>query len=130
MANGFYKDCKTARKMAKRVASEQCISTTQVFRPSVSTIDGHEFIDLQFRVFRHFKISDIISGLLALKQPGVVIHSSLDTFSMGSFTINCKRESRRISYMLVDSDKMDQIFVITRLEISRILVISFLYHYI
>jgi hypothetical protein len=28
MANGFYKDCKTAPKLAIRVASEQRISTT------------------------------------------------------------------------------------------------------
>ena len=46
MANGFYKDCKTAPKLAIRVASEQRISTTKVFCPSVFSIDGHEFTDL------------------------------------------------------------------------------------
>ncbi len=35
MANGFYKDYKTAPKLAIRVASEQRISTTKVFCPSV-----------------------------------------------------------------------------------------------
>ena len=60
MANGFYKDCKTAPKLAIRVASEQCISTTKVLCPSVLTIDRHEFIDLQFIVLPHFKCSDII----------------------------------------------------------------------
>ena len=40
MANVFYKDCKTAPKLAIRVASEQRISTTKVFCPSVFTIDG------------------------------------------------------------------------------------------
>ena len=60
MANGFYKDCKTAPKLATRGASEQRISTTKVFCPSVFTIDGHEFTALQFRVLPHFKSSDII----------------------------------------------------------------------
>jgi hypothetical protein len=55
MANGFYKDCKTAPLLAIRVASEQRISTTKVFCPSVFTIDGHEFADLQFRVLPHFE---------------------------------------------------------------------------
>jgi hypothetical protein len=68
VANGFYKDCKTAPKLTIRVASEQRISTTNVFCPSVFTIDGHEFTDLQFRVLPHFKSSDIILGLPALKQ--------------------------------------------------------------
>ncbi len=112
MANGFYKDCKTAPKLALRVASEQRISTTKIFCPLVFTIDGHEFTDLQFRVLPHFKSSGIILGLPALKQWNVgIIHHSLNTFTMGDFTINCNRESRRISCMIVDSDKMEQIFV-------------------
>ena len=48
MANGFYTDCNAAIKLAIRVASEQSISTTKVFRTLVFTIDGHEFTDLQF----------------------------------------------------------------------------------
>jgi len=67
MANGFYKDCKTAPKMAIRVANVHRISTTKVFCTLVFTIDGHELIDLQFRVLPHFKSSDIILGLSALK---------------------------------------------------------------
>jgi hypothetical protein len=39
MANGFYKYCKTAPKLA----CEQRMSTTKVFCPLVFTIDGHEF---------------------------------------------------------------------------------------
>jgi len=54
MANGFYKDYKTAPKLAMRVAREQRIYTTKVFCPSVFTIDGHEFTDLQFRFLPHF----------------------------------------------------------------------------
>jgi len=45
-----------------------------------------------------------------LRQFGVVIYPSLNTLTMGDFTINCNRESRRISYMLVDFDKIDQKF--------------------
>ena len=67
VANGFYKDCKHAPKLTIRVASEQRISTTKVFCPSVFTIDGHEFNDLRFRVLPHFKRSDIILGLPASK---------------------------------------------------------------
>jgi len=74
VANSFYKDCKTAPKLVIRVASEQRISTTKMFCPSVFTIDGHEFTDLQFRVLSHFKSSDIILGLPALKQLNVLIH--------------------------------------------------------
>ena len=111
MANGFYKDCKTAPKLAMRVASEQPISTTKVFCPSVFTIDVHEFTDLQFIVLHHFKSSDITLGLPALKQLNVVVHPSLNIFTMRDFTINYNRESRRISCMIVDSDKMNQITV-------------------
>ena len=41
----------------------------------------------------------------------MIIHPSLNPFTMGDFTINCNRESRRICCMIVDSDKMDQIIV-------------------
>ena len=57
--NGFYKDSKTVPKLSIRVASEQRISTTKMFCPTVFTIDGHEFTDLQFIVLSHFKGSDI-----------------------------------------------------------------------
>ena len=50
-------------------------------------------------------------GLPALKQSILVIHPSLNIFTMGDLMINCNRESRRISCMIVDSDKMDQIIV-------------------
>jgi len=111
IANGFYKDCKTASKLAIRVASEQRIYTTKVLCPSVFTIYGHEFIDLQFRVLPHFKSSDIILGLPASKLLNVVIHPSLNTLTIRDFTINCNLESRRISCMIVESNKMDQICV-------------------
>jgi hypothetical protein len=113
MANGFYKYCKTVSpKLATRVASEQCISTNKMFCPSVFTIDVHDFNDLQFRVLPHYnKSPDIILGLPALKQLNVVIHPSLNTFTTGYFTINCNRELRRISCMIVDFDKMDQMIV-------------------
>ena len=75
------------------------------------SITGHEFTDLQFRVLPHFKSSDIILRLTTLKQLDVVIYSSLNAFTMGDFTINCNRESYRISCMIVDYDRMDQIVV-------------------
>ena len=110
IANGFDKDCKTASKLAIRVASEQRVSTTKVLCPSVLTIDGHDFSDLQLRVLPHFKSSDIILGLSTLNQLNVVIHPRyLNAFTMGDFTINYNRESRRVSCMIVDSHKMDQI---------------------
>ena len=111
LAKCFYKDCKTVPKLAIRVASEQRISTIKVFCPSVFTIVEHEFTDLQSRVLPRFKSSDTILGLLALKQLNVVIHPSLNTFTMGGFTINCNCESRRISCIIVGSNKMDQIIV-------------------
>ena len=105
IAYGSYKDFQTAPILAIRVASEHRISTTQVFLPSVFTIDGHDFNNLQFRVLSHLKSSDIILGFPALKQLNVVIHPSLNTFTMGDFTINYDRESsHRISCMIVDSD--------------------------
>ena len=60
VTNGFYTDCKTVLKLSIRVASEHRISTTKLFCPTMFTIDGHDFIDLQFRVLPHFKGSDII----------------------------------------------------------------------
>ena len=66
MTCGFYKDYKTASKLSIQVASEQRISTTKVFCPTVFTINGHEFADLQFRVLPDFKDSNIILGLPTL----------------------------------------------------------------
>jgi hypothetical protein len=87
------------------VATEQRISTSKVFCPSVFTLDGHELTNLQYRVLSHFKSSDIIFRLPALKKLDVVIHPSLNAFTMGDFTIHCKYESRTLSCMIVDSDK-------------------------
>ena len=110
-AYGFYKDCKTPPSLAITRASEQRISTTKVYCPCVFAIDGHEFTDLQFRVLPKSKSSNIILGLPALKQLGEVIHLRLNIFTMRDFTKNCNCESRRISCMIVDSDKMNQIIV-------------------
>jgi hypothetical protein len=55
MANSFYKKCRTAPKLAIRMASDQRIFTTQVFFPSIFTIDRHEFTDLQFRALPQLK---------------------------------------------------------------------------
>jgi hypothetical protein len=63
VTNGFYTDCKTVPKIFIRVASEQRISTTKLLCPTMFTIDGHDFTDLQFRVFPRFKGSNIILGL-------------------------------------------------------------------
>ena len=41
----------------------------------------------------------------------MIIHPGLNTFTMGDFAMNCDRESRRISCMIVDYDKIDQIVV-------------------
>ena len=51
MANGFYKDCKPAPKLAIRVASKQRISTTKVFCPLYFTIYGHEFTNYNLELF-------------------------------------------------------------------------------
>ena len=51
------------------------------------TIDGHEFTDLKFRVLPHFKGSDIILGLPALKKLEVAIHPNLNSFTMGYYTV-------------------------------------------
>ena len=37
--------------------------------------------------------------------------ASINSYSMGSFTINCNRETCKFSRMIVDSDKSDQIIV-------------------
>ncbi len=44
-----------------------------------------------------------------MKRLNVVIHPSLNSFTLGDFTIQCDRESRRISCLIVDTDKMNQI---------------------
>ncbi len=111
VTNGFYKDCKTVPKISIRVASEQRISTTKPFCPTVFTIDGHDFTDLQFRVLPHFKGSDIILGLPALKKLEVAIHPSLNYFMMRDYTVQCNCESRKISCLFVATDKMNQIIV-------------------
>ena len=88
VTNGFYKDCKTdvVPKLSIRVASEQRISATKVFCPTVFTIDVHEFTDLELRVLIHFKGSDIKLGLPALKKLEVAIHTNLNSFTMGDYT--------------------------------------------
>ncbi len=87
VTNGFYKGCKTVSKLSIRVASEQRISTTKLFCPTVFTIDGHDFTDLQFRVLPHFKGSDIILGLPALKKLEATIDPNLNSFTMGDYTV-------------------------------------------
>ena len=74
------------------MASEHRISTTKLFCPTVFTIDGHKFTDLQFRVLPHFKGSDIILGLPSLKKLEVAKHLNLNSFTMGDYTIQCNRE--------------------------------------
>ncbi len=51
LANGFYKDCKTAPKLSIRVANEQQISATKVFCPTAFTIGGHEFTDFSLESY-------------------------------------------------------------------------------
>ena len=68
MANGFYEDCKTDSKLVIQVASKHRISTTKVFCSPFFSINGHEVIDLKFRVLPHYKSSDIILGLPAIKE--------------------------------------------------------------
>ena len=110
MTNGFYKDCKIVPKVFIRVASEQRLSTTKLFIPTVFTIDGHDdFVDLQLRVLPHFKGSDVILGLPAPKKLEEAIHPNLNSDTMGDFIVQCNRESRRISCLIVDTDKMNQI---------------------
>ena len=111
MTNGFYKDCKTVPKLFILVASEQRISTTKLFCPTMFTIDEHDFTDLQFRVLPHFEESDIILGLPALKKLEVAIHPNLNFLTMGDYILQCNRESCRISCLIVDTDKMNQIIV-------------------
>ena len=56
----------------------------------------------------------------------MVINPSLDTFTMGEFTISCNRELRRFTCMIVDSDKMDQIiqcYVITQMFVNTLVII-------
>ena len=48
-------------------------------------------------------------GLPALKKLEVAIHPNLNYFTMGDYTVQCNRESRRISCLSVDTDKMNQI---------------------
>jgi hypothetical protein len=98
-------------RLSIRVASEHRISTTKLFCPTMFTIDGHDFTNLQFRVLPHFKGSNIILGLPALKKLEVAIHPILNSFTMGNYTIHCNRESRRIFCLIVDTDKMNQIIV-------------------
>ena len=111
MANGFYKDCKNVPKLSIGVASEQHVFVILMFCPSLFTIDRHEFTDLQFRVLPHFKSSDIILGLTALKKMDVVVHPSLNAFTMEDFTIHCNRELSRIFCTIIESGKMIKIIV-------------------
>ena len=98
-------------KLFIRMASEQRISTTKLFCPKVFTIDGHDFTDLHVRVLPHFKGSDIILRLPALKKLEVAIHPSLNSFTMGNYTVHCNHELCKISCLIVDTDKMNQIIV-------------------
>ena len=68
-------------------------------------------LDLQLSVLPHFKGSDIILGLPALKKLEVAIHPNLNYFMTGDYTVQCNHESRKISCLIVDTDKMKQIIV-------------------
>ncbi len=62
------------------------------------------------KVLPYFKGPNIILGLLVLKKSNVIIHPSLNSFTMGDYKIWCHRESRRIFCLIVDTDKMNQRF--------------------
>jgi len=110
-ANGFYKYCKASPKIVIRVANEQRIVTNKIFCPSVFTIDGQEFSGLQFRVLPHSKSSDIILGLLALGDLDVTIHPNSNEFTVKNASVACHREPTRISCLLIDTTKMDEILI-------------------
>ena len=110
-ANGIFKYCKEAFKIVVRVANEQRIVMDKVFFPTVFIIDGHEFTGLQFRVMPHFKSSDIILRLPALRDHDVTIHISSNEFTVKHATVACHREPSRISCLLVDTSKMDKILI-------------------
>ncbi len=59
----------------------------------------------------HFKSSDIILGLSALRDLDVTIHSSSNEFTVKNATVVCHREPRRIICILVETSKMDKILI-------------------
>ena len=111
MYDGFCKDCKTTPNLYIRVASKHRISLTRVFCSSDFTINGHDFTNLKLSFLPSFQSSYILLGFPALKRLEVVIHRDINSFTMRDFTIQCNRESRRISFMLFDAHKMNQIIV-------------------
>jgi hypothetical protein len=72
MAIVFFKDDNTAPKLTIRVASEQRISKNKLFCSTIFYIDGHKFTNLHVRVLPHFKGSDIILELQALRKLNVI----------------------------------------------------------
>ncbi len=102
-ANKFYKYCKATSKIVVSIATEQRIVTDKVFCSTVFTIDGQEFIGLQFRVRSHFKSLNIILGLPSLRDPDVTIHPSSNEFTVKNVAVTCHCEPRRISSLLVDT---------------------------
>jgi hypothetical protein len=117
-ANGFYKYCKTVPKLAVKVANEQCVMTDKIFCPLSFGIEGSDYQNLQFRVLPHFKSSDFILGLPALRDLDAIIHPSANEFTIANLdksgqraSVPCHTEPRRIGCMIVDTNKMEKILI-------------------
>ena len=110
-ANGFYKYCKSAPKLGVTSPNKQLISMDKILCPTVFTIDGNEFIGLQFRVLRHAKNTNIIMGLPTLRELDVTIHPSSNEFIVRNTTVTWNREPIRKSCLLVALSKMDKIHI-------------------
>ena len=108
---GLTKQRKTVLKLVVRVANEQRISRDKVYCPSTFTVRSDSFIGIEFRVLPHYKGSEFIIGLPAMKLMNMVIQPSLNSFTFGMNTVNYKAEPRRFSCMIVDSDKTNQIII-------------------
>ena len=108
---GLTKHCKAVPKVTVRVANEQRISTDKIYCPSLFTVGTESFTGMEFRVLPHFKGSNFILGLPAMKLMNMVIQPSMNSFTIGMNVVNCKAEPRRVSCMVVDSDKMNKIII-------------------
>jgi hypothetical protein len=107
--NGLMGKCVRGPNIAVRIANEQCISTNKSFSPTSLFIHQIKFSSLTFTVLPHFKCVDFSFGLPALKTLQMSIQPSNNSVVINDRSFPCESQPRRISCLLVDSSKMQEI---------------------
>ena len=107
--NNILGKCIRGSKIVVQIANEQKISTSKSCSPTNDSTSQKTFTGLKLTFLSHLKCLEFIFGLLAMKVLNMSIQPSNDLVLIGDMTFSCESQPRRVSYLLVDSYKMQKI---------------------